>query len=186
MMLWFQLHSANVQTVLFPTQAQPSQLRVFCWCVCIPFVRSASMMDVYDQIKVIQVSQTFHNLIQMQAALVLDDRKKNVPLQPCPAFCFDNLTHGPAFIGFDWSHIYITNPGPRSHFAKTILLYIVVTYLWGGHPCTYCPNLSSKFYHLTAKQPSNSLRFLHYKLVTEHSFKIAGKFFLYPVVLRAY
>ena len=35
------------------------------------------MMGVYDQIKEIQVSQTFHDLIQMSAALVLGGRKKS-------------------------------------------------------------------------------------------------------------
>ena len=80
--------------------------------------------------------------------------------------------------------LYITPPGPMCHFAKTWVS--LTTYLRAAPPCTYCQNLSSKFHHITAKQPSNSLRFLHYKLVTEHSFKIAGKFFLYPVVLRAY
>ena len=39
-------------------------------------------------------------------------------------------------------------------------------------PCTYCPNLSSKFHHLTPTQPSNSLPFL--QLVTEHSLRIKG------------
>ena len=43
----------------------------------------------------------------------------------------------------------------------------------------YCPNLSSKFHHLlTPWQPSNSLPFFHYGLVTEHSFKIESTFFI--------
>ena len=37
---------------------------------------------------------------------------------------------------------------------------IVTTYMWGCLPCTYCPNLSSKFHHLNPKQPSHSLPFL--------------------------
>ena len=35
---------------------------------------------------------------------------------------------------------------------------------------SYCPNFSLKFHHLNPKQPSKSLPFLHYKLVTEHFF----------------
>ena len=49
------------------------------------------------------------------------------------------------------------------------LWYIVVTYSWGGPACTYCPNMSWKFHYLTLKQPSNSLPFFHYELVTENS-----------------
>ena len=36
---------------------------------------------------------------------------------------------------------------------------IITSYLWGGPPCTYCPNLRSKFHHLAPKQPSNGLPF---------------------------
>ena len=57
---------------------------------------------------------------------------------------------------------------------QQIFWYIASTYLWVGHPCIYCPNLSSKLDHLNPKEPSNSLPFVHYKLVTEHSFRIQG------------
>ena len=61
-------------------------------------------------------------------------------------------------------------------WAKVLIIfwYIVTTPLWGGPPCTYCPNLSSKFLHLNPKQPCNILPFLHYELVTEHSIRIQG------------
>ena len=41
-----------------------------------------------------------------------------------------------------------------------------------GPPCTYCPNLRSKFHHYTPKLPSNSLKFFHHDLDTEHSSRI--------------
>ena len=70
--------------------------------------------------------------------------------------------------------------------TKYFDILLLLTYVGGCPACTYCPNLSSKLYHLTHKQHSNSLPFLHYELVTEHSFIIESKFFPYPVIMRAY
>ena len=42
-------------------------------------------------------------------------------------------------------------------------LSAVITSIVRGPPCTYCPNLSSKFRHITFKQPSNSLPFLYWE-----------------------
>ena len=109
-----------------------------------------------------------------------------------PKVYCENVQHGPACIAF-----LCSSPLPffsgcmRPYIAKTWVLfqtttyirkifwYIVTTYLWAGPPCTYSPNLSSKSYHLTPKQPSNSLPFLHYKLVRKEH-KNGGNFFYIP------
>ena len=58
--------------------------------------------------------------------------------------------------------------------AKVLNILMNCYYLQGGPPCIYSPNMSSKFHHLNPKQPSDRLPFLHYELVTEHSFRIEG------------
>ena len=79
--------------------------------------------------------------------------------------------------------IYITNPGSVSHFAKTWVSLQTTTYISKStkyfdilllltcEEVLHCPILRSKFRHLNPKQPSNSLPFLHYELVTENFFQ---------------
>ena len=63
--------------------------------------------------------------------------KQHFAIEWCQITCmlfilnmFDHeLNHGPAFIAFHCSHLYITNPGSVSHFAKTWVSIQTTTYI---------------------------------------------------------